>query len=245
MGKAVSIADLVHVEGLGRALCSLRAGRERRREANRIAAERVAEHQARQEALIREGQRRAAFEREAIPCMDALYNFALRMTSQQAEAEDLVQETFLKAYRFFDTFEQGTNCKAWLFRIMKNSYINRYRKAQKAPQTVDYDSVEEFVYTIRAGIGAIGDLNESMFDNILDDEVTIAIERLPEDFRTVVILCDIEGFTYEEIAEFVDCPVGTVRSRLHRGRKLLREALLEYAASRGYASEGGAGVASE
>lgn len=182
----------------------------------------------------REQSLREAFERDAIPHMDALYNFALRMTGDGVEAQDLVQETFLKAFRFFDKFEQGTNCKAWLFRIMKNSWINRYHKAQKSPETVDYDSVEEFYYSIRSHGSDDGDMSELLFNNILDDEMTGAIERLPEDFRTVVILCDIEGFTYEEIAEFVDCPVGTVRSRLHRGRRLLRDALVHYATSKGY-----------
>lgn len=235
MGKALSISDVRgSFDGLGRAISSLRSGSQRRQEANRIAAERTAEHQARQEALRQEEALRAAFERDAIPHMDALFNFAVRMTPNQLEAEDLVQETFLKAYRFFDKFEQGTNCKAWLFRIMKNSYINRYRKAQKTPQTVDYDTVEEFVQTIRAAGIDGGDMSAVMFENLLGDEVTTAIARLPEDFRTVVILCDIEGLSYEEIAEFVDCPVGTVRSRLHRGRKLLRDSLLEYAAIRGY-----------
>lgn len=220
--------------GIGKAISSFREQGDRRRESNRIAAERTAEHMARQEALREEDILRVAFEREAIPHMDALFNFALRMTFDQAEAEDLVQETYLKAFRFFDKFESGTNCKAWLFRIMKNSYINKYRKAQKAPETLDYDAVEDFYHTIRGDEG--DDEARAVFANLLDDEVTSAIERLPEDFRTVVILCDIEGFTYEEIAEFVDCPVGTVRSRLHRGRKLLRESLLEYAAGRGYAS---------
>ena len=220
--------------GIGKALSSFREQGERRREANLIAAERTAEHSARQTALRGEERLRADFEREAIPHMDALFNFALRMTVDQAEAEDLVQETYLKAFRFFDKFESGTNCKAWLFRIMKNSYINRYRKAQKTPETLDYGAVEEFYYVVGEETGEL-DQARSLFANLLDDEVTSAVERLPEDFRTVVILCDIEGFTYEEIAEFVDCPVGTVRSRLHRGRKLLREALLEYAAGRGYA----------
>lgn len=211
----------------------MKGGTERRRDANRIAIERTAEHHACQEALRREECYRESFERDALPHMEALYNFAVRMTMDQAEAEDLVQETYLKAYRFFDKFEPGTNCKAWLFRIMKNSYINRYRKARKAPQTVDYSTVEEFCHTISAEGFDAG--NPAPFEHLLDDEVTIAIEQLPEDFRTAVILCDIEGFTYEEIAEFADCPVGTVRSRLHRGRRLLRDALLEYAASRGYA----------
>jgi RNA polymerase sigma-70 factor (ECF subfamily) len=222
--------------GIGKAISSFRDQSDRRRESNRVAAERTAEHAARREALQAEELMRAAFDREAIPHMDALFNFALRMTLDQSEAEDLVQETYLKAFRFFDKFEQGTNCKAWLFRIMKNSYINRYRKAQKAPETLDYDTVEEYYYSISGQEMEGQDQARTLFANLLDDEVTAAIERLPEDFRTVVILCDIEEFTYEEIAEFVDCPVGTVRSRLHRGRKLLRDALLEYAAGRGYAA---------
>jgi RNA polymerase sigma-70 factor (ECF subfamily) len=233
MSKALSISD-VGLEGLGKAFASMKDRSKRREEANRIAGERTALHREREQAIRIEEETRLAFERDAIPHMDALYNFALRMTLDQTEAEDLVQETYLKAFRFFDKFEQGTNCKAWLFRIMKNSYINRYRKEQKSPEIVDYDSVEEFYYTIRSERADSSNLAESLFNNILDDEVTVAIERLPEDFRTVVILCDIEGFTYEEIAEFVDCPVGTVRSRLHRGRKLLRDRLLRYASSRGY-----------
>jgi RNA polymerase sigma-70 factor (ECF subfamily) len=169
--------------------------------------------------------------------MDSLYNFALRMAESQPEAEDLLQETYLKAYRFFDKFEPGTNCKAWLFRIMKNSYINRYRRRQKRPETVGYEAVEDFYYSIRSDSTDASDFQGLVFEHLLGDEVTVAIESLPEDFRTVVILCDIEGFTYEEIAEFVDCPVGTVRSRLHRGRKLLRDALLDYARSTGYRAE--------
>lgn len=230
MGKALSISNIgMPFGGLGRALSSLR-GAERRREADRVAAD----QQTRREALLQEERRREIFEREALPHMDALYNFAVRMTADQTEAQDLVQETYLKAYRFFEKFEQGTNCKAWLFRIMKNSYINRYRKARKMPQTVGYEAVEELTQvTDPEGLGP-GDPGGALFDNILGDEISIAIERLPEDFRTVVILSDIEGLTYEEIAGFVDCPVGTVRSRLHRGRRLLREALMEYAAGRGY-----------
>jgi len=166
--------------------------------------------------------------------MDALFNYARRMTGSQVDAEDLLQETYLKAYRFFDKFEPGTNCKAWLFRILKNSYINRYRRDRKSPETTEFDVIEEFQFTIGADSH---DESAELFKNVLDDEIAQAIERLPEDFRTVVILCDIEDFSYEEIAEFVDCPVGTVRSRLHRGRRLLRETLLEYAAERGYALE--------
>ena len=179
-------------------------------------------------------ERHTEFEREALPHMDALYNFALRMTGDPDDADDLLQETFLKAYRFFDKFEKGTNCKAWLFRIMKNSFINIYRKVTKEPDKVDYDDVEEFYHSIRAESADSNDLQEKLFSNLLDDDVSRALEGLPEEFRTVVILCDIEGFTYEEIAEFVECPIGTVRSRLHRGRKMLRVKLLAYAKDRGY-----------
>lgn len=178
----------------------------------------------------------AAFQQEAIPHMDSLYNFALRLSGTREDANDLLQETYLKAFRFFDKFQKGTNCKAWLFRIMKNSYINRYRKAQKTPESVDYDTVSDFYHSIRPDGAEGNDLQRDVFNNLLTDEVVSAVDRLPSDFRTVVILCDIEDFTYEEIAEFVDCPVGTVRSRLHRGRRLLREYLGSYAQENGYAS---------
>jgi RNA polymerase sigma-70 factor (ECF subfamily) len=178
-----------------------------------------------------------AFEREALPHMDILYNYALRMTNSAQDADDLVQETYLKAYRFWGSYEEGTNIKAWLFRIMKNSYINRYRKETKEPDTVDYDEVQNFFTSVRDESVDANDLQQSLYSNLLDDDVAAAIAELPDDFRTVVILCDIEGLTYEEIAEFVDCPLGTVRSRLHRGRRLLRARLAGYARKRGYVSE--------
>ncbi len=178
------------------------------------------------------------FETEALPHADLLYNYALRMTNNAADADDLVQETFLKAFRFWDKYEKGTNIRAWLFRIMKNSYINRYRREAKEPDTVDYEEIQNFYNTIRDEKSDTHDTPESAFGNLLDDDLAGAISALPEDFRTVVILCDIEGLTYEEIAEFLDCPLGTVRSRLHRGRSLLRARLLKYAKDRGYAVEG-------
>jgi len=177
------------------------------------------------------------FEKEALPHADLLYNFALRMTNDPADADDLVQETFLKAYRFWDKYEKGTNIRAWLFRIMKNSYINRYRRESKAPNTVDYDDIQNFYNSIRAEAAESNDLQAAVFNNLLDDDVANAIAKLPEDFRTVVILCDIEGLTYEEISEFVDVPLGTVRSRLHRGRNLLRAKLAQYAKKRGYPTD--------
>ncbi len=179
-------------------------------------------------------QRRKDFEEEAVPHMSALYNFAVRLAKDREDAADLVQETMMKAFRFFHSFERGTNCKAWLFRIMKNSYINRYRKTSKAPDTVEYDAVEEFYDTIKASSVETSTLEDQLFNQALDDQVSDAIQQLPDDFRTVIILCDIEGFTYEEIAEFIDCPIGTVRSRLHRARKILAATLSEYARDRGF-----------
>lgn len=176
----------------------------------------------------------ADFEREAVPHMDALYNYALKMTGDSDDASDLIQETYLKAFRFFDKFEKGTNCKAWLFRIMKNTYINTYRKNTKEPDKVDYDDVENFYENIKASNTDSAHLEKDIYDNLLDDELSGAITSLPEDFRTVVILADIEGFTYEEIADFIDVPVGTVRSRLHRARKMLFTKLYEYAGDKGY-----------
>ncbi len=182
-------------------------------------------------------QKQQEFQNEALPHMDFLYNYALRMTFNQADAEDLVQETFLKAFRFWDSYEQGTNIRAWLFRIMKNAYINRYRKEKKEPEKVEYQEVENFYNNVRGGTVETSDSQETLYNNLLDDDVAAAIASLPADFRTVVILCDIEGLSYEEVAAFVECPIGTVRSRLHRGRKLLRSQLVEYAAKRGYVEE--------
>ncbi len=178
-------------------------------------------------------EKQRAFEGEALEHADLLYNYALRMTGNPADADDLVQETYLKAYRFWDRYEQGTNIRAWLFRILKNSYINRYRKESKEPGMVDYDDIQNFYSSIRTN--TINDESpDAAFDRMLDDVVSSAVLELPEDFRTVVILCDIEGLTYEEIAEFVDRPLGTVRSRLHRGRKLLQTKLSSYAREHGY-----------
>ena len=186
---------------------------------------------------VHKSDKQRAFESEALAHTDLLYNFALRMTGNSADADDLVQETYLKAYRFWDKYEPGTNIRAWLFRILKNSYINRYRKESKEPDTVDYDDVKDFYNTVRDSTVDSNDLQQAVFGNLLDDEVARAVSDLPEDFRTVVILCDIEGLPYEEIAEFVDTPLGTVRSRLHRGRKLLRSKLVRYARNRGYVTE--------
>lgn len=179
-------------------------------------------------------KKQSDFQEEMIPHLDAIYNFALRLTTDANDAEDLVQDTIVKAYRFFNSYEKGTNAKAWLFRILKNSYINNYRKKSKQPHQVDYDEVSQFYETIRSEQSETTDLEDLMYREMLDDDVTRALTELPEDFRTVVMLCDMEGFTYEEIANMLDVPIGTIRSRLHRGRNLLRAQLTEYAEKRGY-----------
>lgn len=174
------------------------------------------------------------FKAEMLPHLDALYNFALRLTTDPIDAEDLVQETIVKAFRFFNSYEKGTNAKAWLFRILKNSYINIYRKKSKQPHQVDYDEVSTYYETVRSEQSDTTDMEDIMYRDMLDDQITGALQRLPEDFRMVVLLCDVEGFTYEEIANMLDVPIGTIRSRLHRGRNLLRVELQEYADKKGY-----------
>ena len=186
------------------------------------------------ELTTEEVQKQDDFQEEIIPHLDAMYTFALRLTSDPNDAEDLVQDTIVKAYRFFSSYEKGTNAKAWLFRILKNSYINNYRKKSKQPSQVDYDEVSSFYETIRADRTDTSDLEDRMFRELIDDDISNALEQLPEDFRTVVLLCDVEGFTYEEIANMLDVPIGTIRSRLHRGRNLLKAELMEYAEDRGY-----------
>lgn len=187
------------------------------------------------ETLSREEKKKQDdFHGEMLPHLDALYNFALHLSSDHEDAEDLVQDTMVKAYRFFHSYEKGTNAKAWLFRILKNSFINRYRKVSKQPNKVDYDEISPFYESIRSEQSETTDMEELMYREMLGDEVTIALQKLPEDFRSVVILCDIDGFTYEEIANMLDVPIGTIRSRLHRGRNLLRSILSQYADSQGF-----------
>ncbi len=189
------------------------------------------------ELTKKEIRKQEDFNDEILPHLDALYNFGLRLTTDPNDAEDLVQDTIVKAYRFFSSYEKGTNAKAWLFRILKNSYINNYRKKSKKPQQVDYDEVSTFYETVRAERTDTSDLEDRMYRELMDDDITNALEELPEDFRTVVLLCDVEGFTYEEIANMLDVPIGTIRSRLHRGRNLLKAQLMEYAQKRGFAGD--------
>jgi len=182
---------------------------------------------------IHKSEKQQQFEREAFAHSDFLYRFSLRMTGNPADAGDLVQETYLKAYRFWDGYELGTNIRAWLFRILKNSYINLYRKKLTESDRVEYCEMSKPAPSQHVAVNA-NNLQDMLFNNLLDDDVAGAVSSLPEDYRTVVILCDIEGLTYDEIAHFVDCPLGTVRSRLHRGRRILHSKLYDYAKGRGY-----------
>jgi RNA polymerase sigma-70 factor (ECF subfamily) len=177
------------------------------------------------------------FNEELLPHADAMYNSALRLTLDEDDAKDLVQETYLKAFRFLDSFQQGTNAKAWLFRILKNSFINNFRKKSKEPAKVDYQEVESFYNSDEADnsrLSVTTDLRSETVQDKIGDEVATALNSLPVDFRIVIILCDIEGFTYEEMSKILDIPIGTVRSRLHRARNLLKEKLRDYAKKMGY-----------
>ncbi|MCD8538592.1 MAG: sigma-70 family RNA polymerase sigma factor [Leadbetterella sp.] len=175
------------------------------------------------------------FNQEFMPQIDSMYNFAYRLTNDEDDANDLLQDTYMKAFRFINSFQQGTNAKAWLFRILKNSFINDYRKKSKEPSKIDYQEVET-VYNSNedAEVESTTDLRIEAVQDLIGDEVATALNSLPVDFRTVIILCDIEGFTYEEMAKILDIPIGTVRSRLHRARNLLKEKLRSYAKSMGY-----------
>jgi RNA polymerase sigma-70 factor (ECF subfamily) len=179
------------------------------------------------------------FERELLPHVGALQTFAYHLTYNQDDADDLVQETYMKAYRFIDKYEQGTNAKAWLFKILKNAYINEYRKKIRQPTKVDFEDIVTYHDTDDDRISGYSDLRQEIFENMMGDEVTTAINSLPLDFRTVILLCDIEGFTYEEIASIIDVPIGTVRSRLFRARNLLKEKLTTYATDHGYVDKRG------
>ncbi|MEE9905503.1 sigma-70 family RNA polymerase sigma factor [Chlorobium sp.] len=174
------------------------------------------------------------FQQEAVTHINSLYNYALHLTMNPDDAEDLVQETYLKAYKFFNSFERGTNCKAWLFKILKNNYINRFRKNSREPGKVDYDLIKDFYHSIKDVRSDTSEAESDYFHSLMHEEVYQALQSLPEEFREVIQLCDIEGFTYEEIANMVESPIGTVRSRLYRGRKLLRGQLETYARKYGF-----------
>jgi len=185
------------------------------------------------EALLKE-----RFERDVPPLLPGLYSSALRMTRNPADAEDLVQEAFLRAYRGFSSFREGTNLKAWLYRILTNTFINSYRKKQREPKTVSDDNVEDwFLYDRLAARSAEPAAETVVLDTMPDEDVQQALEELPEQFRMAVLLADVEGMSYKEIAEALDIPIGTVMSRLHRGRKSLERALWEKAKERGLVTD--------
>ncbi len=187
-----------------------------------------------QNQLDIELQKTRVFEEEFLPQIDALYNFAFHLTYNEADANDLVQDTYMKAFRFIEKYDRGTNAKAWLFKILKNAFINQYRKKSKQPTKVDYEEIVSYHDEEDTNYSSYLDLREEIFQGMMGDEVTNAINSLPVDFKTVILLCDIEGFTYEEIAKIIDIPIGTVRSRLHRARNMLKENLKVYAKSMGY-----------
>ena len=175
--------------------------------------------------------RRAAFEKEALVHLDALYRVALRLTGNPSDADDLVQETMLKAYRSWEQYQPGTNAKGWLLTILRNSFINEYRRRTRHPETVDVDTIEPFA--------VFQDIQEedpqgAFFDKIVDDEVRRAIDGLPDAFRETVVLSDVEGMSYQEIGKILGIPVGTVKSRLFRARQMLQAKLYDYAVGNGY-----------
>jgi RNA polymerase sigma-70 factor (ECF subfamily) len=178
---------------------------------------------------------RDRFERDVLPLLPNLYAAALRMTRNPADAEDLVQEAYLRAFRGFSGFKEGTNLKAWLYRILTNSFINTYRKKQRQPQTVEGpDDIDEwYLFDKLGGRNVEVSAETEVLDKIPDEAVKEALESLPENFRLPVLLADVEGFSYKEIAEIMDTPIGTVMSRLHRGRKALQKALWDTAKERG------------
>lgn len=180
---------------------------------------------------------------ESMQYMQPLYTAALRMTRNPADAEDLVQETYLRAYRSYKSFEEGTNLRAWLYRILTNTFINSYRSKKRRPEITDVEDVEDLYLFKRLGAASVGDTSgrsaeEELLERVTDTEVKEAIEALPEQFRMAVLLADVEGFSYKEIADMLDVPIGTVMSRIHRGRRALQKALVDFGRERGLVGKG-------
>lgn len=190
-------------------------------------------------SLNRKKSSKAEFERAALPHLSHLYTAAFYLTKDKTEAEDLVQETCLRAFRFFDKFEPGTNCKAWLLSILRNLFINRYRRKRREPEMVDWEKVDQtYESMVEHGQKVDNDDPQKLFfSHLMDEEVEDALKELPEEFRAAILLVDIEELTYEEAATVLECAVGTVRSRLSRGRRMLQVALRDYALKRGVIKE--------
>ncbi|TAG56348.1 MAG: sigma-70 family RNA polymerase sigma factor [Cytophagales bacterium] len=174
------------------------------------------------------------FEKDFMPLMKQAYSFAFRLTFDEDQAKDLVQDTYVKAFRFYESYERGTNAKAWLFRVLKNTFINDYRKKAKEPFKYDYQEIEEYYNADGATREPDKNLQIEDVNDMMGDEMTKALQSLQEEFREIIILCDLEDLKYEEIAQILDIPVGTVRSRLHRARHALKEKIKEYAKTLGY-----------
>ena len=174
------------------------------------------------------------FTNETLPHKSALYNYALKISGNANDAQDLVQETYYKAFRYFDKFQSGTNSKAWMFMILKNTFINDYRKSKREPYKLDYEQIQNFYENVKSDRANENNLDKDFYNDLFDDELTEAIDQLPTKMREVFLLCDLEGYSYEETAELVQCPIGTVRSRLHRARHMLQEILFDYAKNKGF-----------
>jgi RNA polymerase sigma-70 factor (ECF subfamily) len=179
-------------------------------------------------------EKQKKFENETVPHQDALYNYALKIARNADDAQDLLQETYYKAFKNYHQFENGTNSKAWMFMILKNTFINNYRKLKREPAKLDYDEIEDIYENIKSDQAKDNNLDLDFYNNLLDDELSAALSKIPSKMREVFLLCDLEGYTYEEIAAITDIPIGTVRSRLHRARNLLQEELFGYAKVNGY-----------
>lgn len=186
-----------------------------------------------------EEEKKEVFKEEALPHLNPLYNYARSISPSKQDAEDLVQETFMRAYRYFHQYTPGTNCKAWLFTILRNLYNTNYKRYKETPNQVHYDAEEEiYEHMVNEELtSVVKNPEEDFFENILPDEIVNAIEDLPEKYRSCIELSDVEDFSYKEIAEILDIPIGTVMSRLHRGRNLLKKKLVDYAKEKGVIPE--------
>ena len=233
-GERAGVSALVHEHGIGWSTMTTDQPT-----IEELEAQTLAEADATVDVATETPQERAArFEREAMPLLDQMYSAALRTTRNPTDAEDLVQETYAKAFAAFHQYRPGTNLKAWMYRILTNSYINSYRKKQRQPLESDAAEVEDYQLARAASHTSKGlrSAETEALDHLPDSDVTRALASIGEDFRLAVYLADVEGFSYKEIAEIMDTPIGTVMSRLHRGRKQLRELLTDYAVERGVIS---------